>query len=74
MWHLSLSLGTCSLDLESMLCNVALLWIVGSEQGLGPPEMESELGPTPTGVQRRVGWGVCWWRLKASKSTLQVLI
>lgn len=64
------------LDLEFLLCNMALLWAVGSEQGLGPPEMESVLStPPPTGVHRREGGrGACWLKLKASKSTLQVLI
>lgn len=35
------------LDLEFLLCNMALLWAVGSEQGLGPPEMESVLSAPP---------------------------
>lgn len=51
---LLLSLGACLPGLESVLCNVARLWAVGSEQGLGAPEMESVLSPTPTGVQ---SWG-----------------
>lgn len=54
---LPLSLGVCLLDLESMLCNMALLWAVGSEQGLGPPEMESVFSPTPLEC-RAGGWGM----------------
>lgn len=30
-----------------LLCSMALLWAVGSEQGLGPPEMESVLSAPP---------------------------
>lgn len=35
------------LDLEFLLCNMALLWAVGFQQGLGPPEMESVLSAPP---------------------------
>lgn len=71
LWQLAQSPHSCAyvgscpglcvpdcLDLEFLLCNMALLWAVGSEQGLGPPEMESVLSaPPPTGVHRQARGG-----------------